>query len=173
MTTGTESIVSMQSFLVERIEIARAWTRSLIADIEPERWFEMPAPGVGHVAWQLGHLAVSQVALIHMRCFDKPLDACIAPALRDTFGRGSTPIGDPSAYPAADDVRALFDSIQHEAVELIRGLPDAELDAKPGVDPHPLFHTKAGAINTAAMHETFHAGQIAMMRRIWGRAPLR
>lgn len=165
--------MNTQLFLVERLEKARNWTKSLIADIEPDRWYEMAAPGVGHVAWQLGHLAVSQVALIHMRCFDKPLDACIAPALRDTFGRGSTPITDASAYPSVDDVKALFESIQHESIEMIRGLSDSELEAKPGVDPHPHFSTKAGAINTAAMHETFHAGQIAMIRRMWGRAPLR
>lgn len=163
----------MQDFLIERLTKARGWTCSLIADIDENQWFEMPAPGVGHVAWQLGHLAVSQIALVHNRCLGKPPETCMDPALRDTFGKGSTPIADASKYPAIPEIKALFDKTQNEVLEIIRSMSDADLDAPAGTEPHPLFDTKAGALGTAAMHETFHAGQIAMSRRIWGKRPLR
>ena len=163
----------MQDFLIERISKARGWTESLIADIDERQWFEMPAPGVGHVAWQLGHLAASQIALVHVRCLGKSADACIDPALRGAFGKGSTPVADASRYPSIADIRKLFDETQHQVIETIRNMSDADLDAPAGTDPHPLFDTKGGALATAAMHETFHAGQIAMSRRIWGKKPLR
>ena len=162
-----------QDFLIDRLESARRWTRSLIADVSTDRWYEMPAPGVGHLVWQLGHLAVSQVALIHMRCFDRPFDAVLTLQHRDAFGRGSTPVPDASRYPSIEKVRELFDQMQHESIELIRTISEAELDQPAGTEPHPHFATKAGAINTAAVHEGFHADQIAVMRRLWGHAPLR
>lgn len=163
----------MQDHLVERLTRARGWTMSLIADIDESKWFEMPAPGVGHVAWQLGHLAVSQIALVHNRCLGKPTDACIDPKLREIFGKGSTPVADAGKYPPIPEIKALFDKTQNEVIETIRKMSDAELDAPAGTEPHPLFSTKGGALGTAAMHEAFHAGQIAMSRRIWGRQPLR
>ncbi len=163
----------MQDFLADRLIKARGWTSSLIADIDESKWFDMPAPGVGHIAWQLGHLAVSQIALIHNRCLDKPIEACIDPALRDTFGRGSTPHADAGRYPSIPEIKTLFDKTQEEVLETARNMSDADLDAAAGSDPHPMFATKAGALSMAAMHETFHAGQIAMARRIWGKAPLR
>ncbi|HPF37306.1 MAG TPA: DinB family protein [Phycisphaerae bacterium] len=163
----------MQDFLIERLTRARGWTTGLIADIDESQWFEMPAPGVGHVAWQLGHLAVSQIALIHVRCLGKSAAECIDPALVGTFGKGSTPVADASEYPSIAEIRKLFDETQRDVIEIIRGMSDADLEAPAGTEPHPLFDTRAGALGTAAMHETFHAGQIAMSRRIWGRKPLR
>jgi hypothetical protein len=39
--------------------------------------------------------------------------------------------------------------------------------------PRPLFKTKLGAIEWCAQHEFVHAGQIALLRRLMGKAPLR
>lgn len=158
--------------LIDRLQTSRKWTNNLLEDIEPNRWFELPGGGTGHVAWQVGHLAASQIVLIHNRCFEKPMDSCMPEAQRLAFGRGSTPVGDPSKYPPISEIRATFDRIQKEAIEMIRNAGEAELDAPAG-DPHPMFTTKAGAIGMAAMHESFHAGQIAMIRRVFGKAPLR
>ena len=62
--------------LVDRMKAARNWTLGLLEDIKDAAWFTMPAPNTTHVAWQVGHLAVSQVALVHVRCFDRPYDQC-------------------------------------------------------------------------------------------------
>ena len=133
----------------------------------------MPAPGINHVAWQVGHLAASQVALIHVRCFAKDYDHCAPAGFREKFGKGSSPLPDPSAYPAVADIRVAFGRIQAEAIDLIAAMSEADLNNPAGADPHPLFSTKQGAIATTALHETFHAGQIALLRRLAGKPPLR
>lgn len=159
--------------LIDRLQTARKWTKSLLADIEEDRWFEMPATGVGHVAWQVGHLAASQIVLIHVRCFDMAYTDVAPDVIRTSFGRGSTPVASPAAYPPLAEIRSLFDRIHEDAIGRIGGMTDHELDERAGQEPHPLFSDKAGAIGTAALHETFHAGQLAMIRRIFGKAPLR
>ncbi len=159
--------------LIDRLQAARRWTCDLLADVEESRWFDAPAPGLGHVAWQIGHLAASQVALIHTRCFNKTYTDHLSASFRDTFGRGSKPVADRSAYPPIPDIRATFDRIHRESIDLISGMNPAELDAPVAGEPHPMFVSKAGAIGMAALHETFHAGQIALIRRLAGKAPLR
>ncbi len=165
--------MEMIEFLCDRLTVARSWTTSLLEDIDESTWFDMPAPGINHVAWQVGHLAASQVALIHVRCFAKDYDRCAPAGFREKFGKGSSPLADPSAYPSVADIRAAFDRIQTEAIDLIAAMSESDLNSPAGAEPHPLFSTKQGAIATTALHETFHAGQIALLRRLAGKPPLR
>ncbi len=159
--------------LIDRLQRARRWTIDLIDNFEESKWFDAPAPGVGHVAWQLGHLAASQVVLVHTRCFNLNYTDHLSASFRDTFGRGSKPVADRAAYPPLADIRGTFDRIHNETIELIKKINPAELDTPAYGDPHPMFTHKAGAIGMTAMHECFHAGQIALIRRLAGKDPLR
>lgn len=159
--------------LVERLQTARKWTTNLLEDVEEANWFDPPGRNLGHVAWQVGHLASSQIILIHMRCFDKKYDDCAPAEYAKLFGRGSVPVADSQAYPPIPQLREFFERMERECVEMISRMPASELDKPAGAEPHPMFTHKAGAIGMAAMHECFHAGQIALIRRLRGKAALR
>ncbi len=161
-------------FLIDRLMTARKWTNSLLVDIEESQWFTMPPTGgTGHIAWQIGHLAASQLVLIPNRCFNRPFTEFVTDEFRAPFMRGSTPHADPSEYPPLAEIKNFFERTQQTCIELVRSMPETELTEPAGSDPHPLFSNKAGAISVAALHETFHAGQIAMIRRSLGKNPLR
>ena len=51
-------------------------------------------------------------------------------------------------------------------------LPEDQLDI-PVENPHPLFSTRFGALVFCPEHECLHAGQIALIRRLLGKPPLR
>ena len=159
--------------LIDRMEAARRWTSSLLEDIPDADWFTMPAPETTHVAWQVGHLAVSQAALIHGRCFGKAIPDCVPEGFAAAFGRGSAPVADAAKYPAVTEIRVAFDQLHTESTRLVGGLSDADLIQPAGTEPHPMFATKEEAIAMAFMHETMHAGQIALLRRLAGKAALR
>lgn len=165
--------MTITDLLVERLMLARKWTELLLADIEEFRWFEMPCSPTGHVAWQVGHLAASQIVLVHHRCGDRPLAEALPEAIRLMFGRGSTPVADPTRYPPISEIRSLFERTQQEVIGMVRRFSVTDLESPAGTEPHPMFTTKAGAISMAFMHETFHGGQIAMLRRAFGKAALR
>jgi len=159
--------------LIDRMERARAWSQSLLADVDESRWFEPPGPGLGHVAWQIGHIAASQIVLVHMRCFGRQF-ADVAPAeYYQSFARGSTPVADPNKYPPIGEIRDFFARTHRGALELARTIRPEQLTEPTHGDPHPMFNDKAGALAMSAMHESFHAGQIALIRRLWGKAALR
>lgn len=161
-------------FALDRIRFVRAYTAPLLADIKFEDWFHQPAPGVGHLVWQVGHLAVAQfhMALICVRG-EQPQDAELVPAsFRSLFGRGTNAVADSGRYPKPHELRAVLDHVhEHVSVELAE-LPVAELD-QPPTKPHPAFRTKFEALVFCGEHEMVHAGQIGLLRRLLGHPPIR
>jgi uncharacterized damage-inducible protein DinB len=166
-------MIALKDHLADRLKLSRKWTTDLIADIDESTWFDPPCKGFGHVAWQLGHLGASQIALIHIRCFGKKFTDHAPENYLKLFGRGSEPVGGAANYPAIRDIRAFFERIQQESLQLIGSVDDASLTMATTGDPHPMFQDRSGAMAMAATHETFHAGQIAMIRRLAGKKPLR
>jgi hypothetical protein len=69
-----------------------------------------------------------------------------------------------------------MDEMHRGTLEAIAGMTDALL-AQPawGKDgaPHPHYKTKLGAVTHCARHEAFHAGQLALIRRLRGKSFLR
>ena len=166
--------MSRIDLVVKQICSARGYTEHLLEDIQPDDWFRQPAEGVTHVAWQVGHLAIAEYRLALERVRGpQPRDAeLISGDLLALFGRGSVPDPDPGKYPKTQEIRAVFDRVHQQTVEEVRSLPEAVLD-EPTDKPHPMFHTKIGALDWCAQHEMLHAGQIGLLRRLFGREPLK
>ncbi|QDU36786.1 DinB superfamily protein [Maioricimonas rarisocia] len=160
--------------LIDRLRFARSYTEALIRDLDEGLWFRQPAEGVTHITWQIGHITVSQHSLCLRRIHgQRPEDESLIPAgFRELFGKGSTPVVDAAAYPTVDAIRKVFDDVHAAALSVCGDLTDDVLD-EAVAPPHPAFSNKFGAIRFAAEHELIHAGQIALLRRLMGRPPLR
>jgi hypothetical protein len=157
-----------------RIRGAREYTLTLLGDLEPGDWFWNPSPAVTHLAWQVGHLAFAQYGLVLFRQRGRlPIDAdLMSGRFRKTFSRGSTPVADPAAYPDIDEIRATFDRVHQQAMlELVAMSADGLDDAVEA--PYAVWPTRFGALLFAADHEMLHAGQIGLLRRLMGKAPIR
>jgi uncharacterized damage-inducible protein DinB len=160
---------------IDQIRTARLYTKDLLSHIDESDWFREPAEGVTHVAWQVGHLAVCEYGLALKRIRGaKPEDSDLfSDDYRTLFGKGSSPKADPGKYPAIADIRQVLDRVHKQAIEELSSLPEATFDAPTGDPPHPMFKTKLGALNWCAQHEFIHAGQIGLLRRLFGAVPLR
>jgi uncharacterized damage-inducible protein DinB len=102
----------------------------------------------------------------------QPQDAdLISEDLLRLFGRDSVPDSDPAKYPSQGEIRSVFDRVHEQVLRELRGLDESELD-KPVLKPHPLVKTKLWALLWCAQHEAVHAGQIGLLRRQLGYAPL-
>ena len=158
---------------LDRIKFSRDYTLRLLESIAPADWFWMPSPAVTHIGWQLGHLAMAEyrLALDRIRG-ERPEDAnLISPQFLKQFGRDSIPDPDASKYPSPSDIRGVLDRVHVQTMREIAELPEAEWDA-PVLKPHPLFKTKLDSLFWCAHHEMLHAGQIGLVRRLFGHGPL-
>jgi len=161
--------------LVRRqLESARAYTLSLLDGLDDDDWFRTPDNVVTHVAWQVGHLAMAEygLALYRQRGRVRDDQELMPSAFRKAFSRGSTPLADRSRYPAASEIRQIFDQVHQQVLAELPTFDRAELLIK--VDPpHFAYDDRLGALLFTSHHELIHAGQIGLLRRLFGQDPIR
>ena len=102
-----------------------------------------------------------------------PISEVVPESFTKQFGRGSKPVSDKAVYPPVAEIRRMFDGVQADCLARIRQMTESDLDLPAYGDPHPMFAKRGEAVGMAAMHESFHAGQIALTRRLFGKAALR
>jgi uncharacterized damage-inducible protein DinB len=93
-------------------------------------------------------------------------------AFVDRFKLGSTPAAGAEHNLPLEEIQRVFDAVHRQSLAELAERTDAELDV-PSDPPHPAFQTKLDGVEYAPLHEMVHAGQIAMLRRLMGKPPLR
>jgi DinB superfamily len=166
--------MSRLQLAIEQILFARNYTIGLLDQTPVVEWFRQPPGGVSHIAWQVGHLAFAQyrMALWRIRGTQPQDDGLFSQEFVRLFGANSVPDADPTKYPSQPEIKAVFDRVHEQVLRELPGLDEAELD-QPVAHPHPLAKTKLQGLVWCAHHEMLHAGQIGLLRRQLGYAPLR
>ena len=167
--------MSVVKDLVRDIRKARMYTEDMLSHVDQADWFRQPSEGVTHVAWQVGHLAMAQysLALKRVRGEEAGDGELISPEFRKLFGKGSTPVPDPAVFPTPEEIRAVFDQVNRQVLAESSDWSEDLLAEATGEPPHPMFKTKEEAIRWSIQHEFIHAGQIGLLRRLFGATPLR
>ena len=160
---------------LNQIRAARLYTKDMLSHVNDDDWFRQPSEGVTHIAWQVGHLAVAEYGLALKRLRGGKGDDAqlISPNFRTLFGKGSVPTADHSDYPNPNEIREALDRVHRQVMDEIGAMPDDAMSDSVGEPAHPMFKSKLGALQWCAQHEFIHAGQIALLRRLFGAEPLR
>lgn len=166
--------MSRRDLALGQIRASRKYTIALLNNVDPEDWFRQPVEGVTHLAWQVGHLAVAAYHLSLVRVRGKQAEDAneIPDEFLKLFGKGSAPEANAGHYPDPDKIRNVYDLVHFKISEELADLPESVLD-EPVDTEHPMFDTKYGALIWCAQHEFLHAGQIGLLRRLFGHDPLR
>jgi len=164
--------MSRLQLAIDQIVFAREYTLRLLNATEERDWFRMPAEGVTHVAWQVGHLAMAEYRLCMERIRGaRPEDAdLISTDFIRPFAGASKPVADPGYYPPLAELRAVFERVHRQLLRELPGLSEEELDLPP-LRAHPIAKTKFQSLMWCGQHEMLHAGQIGLLRRLLGKPP--
>ena len=166
--------IQMMQGAVGQLRFARRYTLELLEATPPDRWFEIPTGLPTNIAWQIGHLAVSQYGLLMFRIRGRrPEDLELIPGrFRKAYSRQSTPSADPSTQLSAEQLLGRMNEVFDQAMSELGGVtPDVLLE--PVDMPYAAFPIKLGAILFCPLHEHIHAGQIGLLRRALGLPPIR
>lgn len=165
---------SLVPLVLAQLRFAREYMCTLIADVPDEEWFRMPLGVPTHLAWQVGHLAMAEYGL----CLYRPRgrvseDTQLMPgSFRKAFSRGSTVDVDEGKYPSPAEIRDTLARVRAQ-VELEAPTFTQEMLSAPSEMPYSVFPNKFGGILFSPQHEMIHAGQIGVLRRAFGLAPIR
>ena len=169
-----ESVLAMRDAVIGQIDFARRYTLELLENTPEELWPVVPKGASSHIAWQVGHLAVSQYGLMLFRQRGRAEgDLELMPGwLRKRFGRGSLPPTDPTEIPSR---ATLLECLSKIHVASMAALPSfsAEQLLQPTEMPYAAFPIKLGALLFCPLHESIHIGQIGILRRMHGLSPVR
>jgi hypothetical protein len=178
--TGVTANVSPRlETVIKNVEFTRRYTLSLLEDLTADDWFWTPADSsekfTTHIAWQAGHIAMAEYGLMlfRQRGRDRDVDATLMSGkFRKLFLRGSEPHRDREGYPEPQEIIEVMDRVHRQVLKEIASFDGEQLD-EPAEPPHAAFATRYGALLFAGGHEMLHAGQIGLLRRLMGKAPLR
>lgn len=167
--------MSQLSDAIQQIRIARRYSEDLLSNVDDAGWFNFPAGGVSHIAWQAGHLAVCEygLALKRIRGVKPDDDQIVSAEHFALFGKGSVPEADAAKYPSVSEIRELLTRIHAAALSELESLTEEAANESVGEPKHPMFGTKLEALRFCAAHEFLHAGQIGLLRRQLGNQWLR
>ncbi len=157
-----------------QIDFARRYLLELLDATPQPRWWEIPVGLPSNIAWQVGHLTVSQYGLLMFRIRGRrPEDLDLIPGkFRKAYGRGSSPSPDSANQPAADELLERMTKVYELGRAELEDVT-AETLLEPVDMPYAAFPIKLGAILFCPLHEQIHAGQIGVLRRGLGLDPIR
>ena len=169
-----EELLSGRDLILQQFKWARQYTRQLIDSIPETLWYSQPTGVRTHVAWQVGHLAVSQYGLMLFRQRGRlPGDLDLMPGwLRKQFGRGTTPSESAAGMPSPLELLTMLDKIDAQSQAEVAQLTADQL-GEPTEMPYASYPIKLGALLFCPIHESIHAGQLGLLRRLHGLNPLR
>jgi uncharacterized damage-inducible protein DinB len=163
----------MARILVDRALAALGASRQAITimfeGIPPEQFTHQPCEGANHAMWIMGHLAsvddyfLAKLAGRPDSRFDE---------VKRTFFMRSKPQPSLDSYPPLAEVRAHFDDARRRFLDWVGTFDDEGL-AAPLPDPFSNFMpTYVGLFGHLAWHEGMHAGQLSVVRKSLGIAPV-
>jgi hypothetical protein len=158
-----------------QMEFCRQYSLSLVADIEPELWYVAPSGAPSTIGWQVGHLAFSQYGLMLFRQRGREAsDLDLIPGwFRKQYGRGTSGNPEQLSNPLpASELLTILGRVHETAVQTVRSLPIEQFGEATDM-PYAVYPRKIGALMFCPIHESLHAGQIGIIRRMLGKDPLR
>lgn len=131
-----------------------------------------PTPrGGNHPLWVVGHIAHSEGEITGMVHGDpNPLESW-----EKMFTAGTEPTPVASDYPSFDEVLDGYRMMRARTLKMIDALDDSELDEAPKAASAEMLEfvpTIGEALMLLVMHQEFHLGQMADVRRTAGRKAL-
>ena len=160
----------LTSFLKNQTADNYSWTNKLIENIAFDKWFITPEILETNLAWQIGHITLSQYYYTIVLLTGPKKDVAESINIKEysgLFANGQNR----KALAAEITVQELLDHWKHlQAIthEALTSLQDTDLSSNifSMPKPHPFVKTKEDAISWNIKHTMWHCGQIAMWKRV-------
>ena len=150
---------------------ARAWLKAWAQDFT-ESEARLPVPGSrapNPLAWQLGHIACVEDDVAQLFTLEERPEQVVPPTLRSACATGSPAPDEKTKYLSLPELWALLERTHAHLLAILDAAEDADLDRPPRV-ANPYFRSLGQGVYEAALHENYHVGEIAAVRKALGKA---
>jgi uncharacterized damage-inducible protein DinB len=157
--------MNVRELLLENLCEARQISRRLLDGLSDAELRMRPAPGTNTIAWQLGHLVVSERAMLapaNVIFPDLPAGFAARHAKAAAGRDDKTGLLSHSAY------LALLEETRSATLAAVGRFSAEDLNRETGI---PYAPTTAAVLRALVHHELMHAGQWTIVRRLAGLPP--
>ncbi len=167
-TTPAETIAITNA--VDLWETVRGWVQNGIKDMTREELLTRLGPERNHAWWLFGHIVVCTDIGKYLQ---SSVHRNVPEAWEQHFAMRTKPSDTGDGYPDKEALITQFQTNIDATVAATRHMSDANFADAPAIElPAPLnkyFKTKREVISGFATHASYHAGQIAIIRKMLGR----
>jgi len=162
--------MSIAAHIKSSLELPGSIVRAYVDDLSDKELLLRPQKDMNHIAWQFGHLIVSENFHINQ------LYAGCMPALPDGFAamhtRETAPDNRRASFCPKAEYLQLMDEQRAGTLAVLAGLDDEAL-LQPAPEGIRYFGPTVGSVFAGeSTHWMMHAGQWAVVRRMLGKPPL-
>jgi hypothetical protein len=141
--------------------------RSYVGDLTDSELLTRPGVGCNHIAWQLGHLIVSDCDLLESVCPGKGI--ALPAGFREHHSKENAASDDPSQFASKEEYLKLMDQTQAATRAALAGFTNEALDAESPEHFRGMFPTVGHIFVLIATHALMHVGQFVPVRRALGK----
>jgi hypothetical protein len=154
------------SDIARMYEISYGAINKNLQDVTEEESLVQPAPSGNCLNWVLGHIVLYRGTMLKMVGGTPVLEATQAA----TYQRGSNP-GPDSKYLDLATLRGLLSDAHQQLIPVLSAISEEELSRQVPEEFNrpPLAGPIGDALARLQFHESYHAGQIGLLRRIAGK----
>ncbi|MEQ8786619.1 MAG: DinB family protein [Pirellulaceae bacterium] len=162
--------MSLKERIQRQLESARQLSERMLADFKsPEQWTHQVCEGGNHALWFAGHMANTDNFLISLVA---PQRAREQDGFAAAFGMGSKPQSSAEQYPPVDEVLSTMRERRATLLDVLATLTDDDLSRPTPAGAPDFLADFASVFELAVWHEGLHSGQLSVVRRSLGHAPL-
>lgn len=162
--------MNLKEHLRRQLISTRQFTEKLLEAFQkPEEWTHQVHGESNHALWIVGHIGHSDNFFISLLVPDR---AHARQGFPEVFGMGSRPTSEPQAYPSVEETLAYMRERRQTLLSILEDLPVADLERSTPEGTPDFLSTYAQVFQAAGWHEGMHAGQLTVVRRALGHAPL-
>jgi len=134
--------------------------KKTIQEVPPDRWFVSPGNDSNHLMWIAGHVVVHRAKVVRL------LGQEWSAPWEGLFARG-TKSAVPGQYPEVSEIVRSWDELSGKLASSLAGAPE-EMLAQPVSNGITLDGKISGKIAFLSLHESYHVGQMAYLRKWLG-----
>ncbi|MBU0741199.1 DinB family protein [bacterium] len=144
-----------------------AWVfNKTLAGVTHQDSLVQPAPAGNCLNWVAGHLAASRMGMLELLGQETVWDA----TWRERYRRGSAPVAGGDDAAAFDGIVRAFNASQGGIVAGLPALTEDRLDEPAPFSPgNDETETVGSLLAGLAFHESYHCGQLGLLRRLLGK----
>ena len=154
---------------LQNMEFARGLLLEMAKATPDDKFYEVPAQGGNHAAWNLGHIAVTDDLVRSSLGGGEPV---LSTEWHEMFKGGSTCKPGANGHPSREELLDGLARSRAAVVAWFNSLSESELIEPLSGGIAQLAKDRIMLMGSFASHEAFHAGQMSAARRVFGMPPL-